>query len=342
MAAQTLVPLADHEHGTIYLQDGNPAARATARVFTRRKGELVELPVWADPEKTRRLAQPLTAGRDGRLPGLVHRRPLEVEATWRGRTITTADIKAAAVTAQQARDAEREAHAQREAGRTEKLAEKRRRDAHAARTAPEKAARLDANHARRLAEREARAQEAEQAASAKKAHEDSERARRLRDRGQRDRRAALAADEKARVRETEQAARIRERERADTQAAQAAQDETAAHARAQARLAAVRDAINTRAATILRRRRLLTRDVPAPRGTALTIEIDAASLDVTIVTPDYEPVFDPDRSADTLNLAPGFGIDSGGLPYYDTTGPAAGEEAVLGVSQNLELVLVSA
>lgn len=92
----SLVPLFEQEHGTIHLEDGSPAARATARVLTRRKGDLVEAPVYADPEKQRRLSQPLTADRQGRLPGLIYKRPLEIEASWRGRTITTRDAVEAA------------------------------------------------------------------------------------------------------------------------------------------------------------------------------------------------------------------------------------------------------
>lgn len=157
MAAATLVPLADREHGTIYLQDGKtPASRATARVFTRRKGELVELPVWADAEKSRRLAQPLTAGRDGRLPGLVSKRHhFEIEATWRGRTISTTDLEAAVQRAEADRDAEREAHAQREADRQDRLHEQKRRDAQAATVARERETERDRARELRMAARAA-------------------------------------------------------------------------------------------------------------------------------------------------------------------------------------------
>lgn len=196
--AASLVPLSEQEHGTIHLEDGNPASRATARVFTRRRGELVEVPVYADPEKRRRLPQPLIADRRGRLPGLIHKRPLEIEATWRGRTATTRD--------------------------------------------------------------------------------------------------ALEA-----------------------------------HERAQVALEAEHATLTFGLAPTIPRRLPFTVVVDNPSG----VEV------MEVTARDYEPSYEPNLSADAMWMAPGFGIDGTGVAYYDTGGPAEGDEAVFGVVPPFDLVLVN-
>jgi hypothetical protein len=77
------------------------------------------------------------------------------------------------------------------------------------------------------------------------------------------------------------------------------------------------------------------------RSTTITTQVFdeiAQTPLVTIYIPDYEPFYDPDHSADVVTLAPTFGIDSNGNPYYDPTSPNP-ESSLMSISPNLEYAL---